>query len=397
MPWVGLHAQQVRTGVCRRGTTTRQGARALGPIGPDTLAKPMVQGDVRPLEAVCHRAMRALGQAGVCGQQVTGMADGTDGATTARDAGCGRATRTRRIADTRGQGHESAVTVYGWQVLRWMEAAPKMPLAVQGGQIQARAPPWTRALVTQARAHGAGAARLATVVVAQGCGEGSARWWLDQPGIRCVVPAKANLAVTADARAQAAAGERLPVGERVHPVRHGPGQGARTARLETEVVGITGLTTDDQEGTVEPGRDASRRDVAANPLNAVVVRPWHGRDDGPEGNTVFRTHAAVDTPWLPCDDDDERRLSDNCGMQAAKQPWDLGQPPQKTARAVRVPVLFTLLLVAWATASRWPCEREAVGGEPVGWQRWRRQLLEHTRDQVMVLAQGYDGSFHRAD
>ena len=53
-------------------------------------------------------------------------------------------------------------------------------------------------------------------------------------------------------------------------------------------------------------------------------------------------------------------------MQGAKQPWDLGQPPQKTARAVRVPVLFTLLLVAWATASRWPCEREAVGGEPVG-------------------------------
>jgi hypothetical protein len=255
--------------------------------------------------------MRALGQAGVCGQQVTGMADGTDGATTARDAGCGRATRTRRIEDTRGQGHESAVT--------------------------------------------------------------------------------------ADARAQAAAGERLPVGARVHPVRHGPGQGARTARLETEVVGITGLTTDDQEGTVEPGRDASRRDVAANPLNAVGVRPWHGRDDGLGGNTVFRTHAAVDTPWPPCDDDDERRLSDNCGMQAAKPPGDLGQPPQTTARAVRVPVRFTLRLVAWATASRWPCEREAVGGEPVGSQRWRRQLLEHTRDQVMVSAQGYDGSFHRAD
>jgi hypothetical protein len=59
-----------------------------------------------------------------------------------------------------------------------------------------------------------------------------------------------------------------------------------------------------------------------------------------------------------------------------------------------VHVLCTLLLFAWATASRWPCEREAVGGEPVGWQRWRRQLLEQTRDQVMVLAQGYDGIFH---
>jgi hypothetical protein len=158
-----------------------------------------------------------------------------------------------------------------------------------------------------------------------------------------------------------AAGRAGPGADRPRHPGQAYGAGGRAA-----VVGITGLTTDAQEGTVAPGRDASRRDVAANPLNAVVVRPWHGRDDGPGGNTVFLTHAAVDTPWPPCDDDEERRLSDNCGMQAAKQPWDLGQPPPKTARAVRVPVLFTLPLVAWASASRWPCAREAVGGEPVG-------------------------------
>jgi hypothetical protein len=69
-----------------------------------------------------------------------------------------------------------------------------------------------------------------------------------------VVPAKANRAGTADARAQAAAGEGLTVGRRVHTVRHGPGKGARTERLETEVVGLTGLTTDDQDGTGEHGR-----------------------------------------------------------------------------------------------------------------------------------------------
>ena len=37
------------------------------------------------------------------------------------------------------------------------------------------------------------------------------------------------------------------------------------------------------------------------------------------------------------------------------------------------------------------------GGELVGWQRWRRQLLAQTRDQVRVFAQGYDGIFHLAD
>ena len=33
----------------------------------------------------------------------------------------------------------------------------------------------------------------------------------------------------------------------------------------------------------------------------------------------------------------------------------------------------------------------------MGWQRWRRQLLEQTRDQVIVFAQGHYGIFHLAE
>jgi hypothetical protein len=62
-----------------------------------------------------------------------------------------------------------------------------------------------------------------------------------------------------------------------------------------------------------------------------------------------------------------------------------------------VHVVFTLLMFALATAYRLQCEREARGEEPVGWQRWRRQLLEQTRDQVIVFAQGYYGIFHLAE
>ena len=50
-----------------------------------------------------------------------------------------------------------------------------------------------------------------------------------------------------------------------------------------------------------------------------------------------------------------------------------------------------------SVAYRRQCEREATGGEPVGWQRWRRQLLEQTRDQVIVFAQGGYGIFHLAE
>jgi hypothetical protein len=99
----------------------------------------------------------------------------------------------------------------------------------------------------------------------------------------------------------------------------------------------------------------------------------------------------------PFADDDDRRLMENCCIKEAKHQGDLGHPPQKTERAVRVPVLFTLLMFALATAYRLPCEREVMGGEPVGWQRWRRQLLEQTREKVIVFAQGHDGLFPLAE
>jgi hypothetical protein len=397
MQLVGFNARQVRHGVCQRGAAKRQGERHPGPICPDTLAKNLVKWDLRQLEAVFNGSMRAVAQAGVFGKQVTGIADGTDLETTAHYRGCGQATRKVRLADKHEQLHEIEVTVYGWKVMLLVDAATKIPLAVKVGPIQEHESHWTRALVTQARANLAGAARLHTVVFDRGFLDGTDLWWLDQQGIRFVVPAKANMAVTADARAQAAAGEGLTIGRRIHTVRHGQGKMACTERQETEVVGITGLTTYDQYGTPAHGRHANRRDFQGNLINAVVVRTWQGQDYGPGGKTVFLTNASVAKPWQPFDDYDERSLIENCCIKEAKQQWELGHPPQKTARAVRVHVLFTLLLFALATAYRLQCEREATGGEPVGWQRWRRQLLEQCRDKVIVFAQGYYGIFHLAE
>jgi uncharacterized RmlC-like cupin family protein len=212
-----------------------------------------------------------------------------------------------------------------------------------------------------------------------------------------VGPAQTNMAVTAEARAHAAAGQDLTVGRRVHTVRHGQGRTAWTERVETEVVGMTGLTTYDPYGTPEHARQANRRDFQAHLINAVVVRQWPGKDDGPGGNTVLLTNAPVEQPLQPFDADDDRRLMEHCWIKEAKQQWDLGHPPQNTERAVRVHVLCTLLLFALATAYRLPCEREVTGGEPVGWQRWRRQLWEQTREQVIVFAQGYYRLFHLAE
>jgi hypothetical protein len=397
MQLVGFNAQQVRHGVCQRGATKRRGERASGPLCPDTLAKNIVKWHLRDLELVFNGAIRALAKAGVFGKQVTGIADSTDLETTERYLGCGQVTRRVRIEDTRGTVHAIEVTVYGWKVLLLIDAITKIPLAVKVGLIQEHEALWARALVTQARTNLAGYARLAKVVFDKGFLDGTTLWWLDQQGIHFVVPAKTNMAVTADARAQAAAGDELTVGRRVHTVRHSQGKAAWSERLETEVVGIMGLTTYDQYGTPEHARQANRRDFQVNPIHAVAVRKWRGKDYGPGGKTVFLTNASVEKPLQPFDDYDDRSLIENCCIKACKQQWDLSHPPQKSERAVRVHVMFTLLMFALATAYRLQCEREASGGEPVGWQRWRRQLLEQTREQVIVFAQGYYGIFHLAE
>ena len=103
MPLVGFNAQQVRQGICQRGATTRQGERAPGPICPDTLAKNLVQWNLRDLEAVFNGAIRALAKAGVLGAQVTGLADGTDLETTERSRGGGQVTRKRRVEEKWGR------------------------------------------------------------------------------------------------------------------------------------------------------------------------------------------------------------------------------------------------------------------------------------------------------
>jgi hypothetical protein len=245
MRLVGCNAQPVRQGVGQRGAATRPGPRTPGPICPDTSAAHLVHLNVRALEVLCNRVIRARAQAGVLTAPVTGIVDATDLETTAPYAGCGQLPRQRKITDKRGHVHASEGTVYGWKLSVLIAVRTKLPLAATVVPIQAHATRSLRALVPQARTNLAGPARLHNVVFAQGCLEGAERWWLAQRDLLCGVPAKDHLAVTSDAQAQAAAGEGVSLGRRAHTVRQGQGKTAWTARLEMAVVGLTGLTNYD--------------------------------------------------------------------------------------------------------------------------------------------------------
>jgi hypothetical protein len=394
---VGFKAQPGRHGVCQRGAARRPGPRTRGPICPEALADNLVQLHVCEWEAWCTGVIRALTTAGVCAATLTGLVEATARATTAHDEGGGPVTRKRQSTDTRGTVPAIEVTGYGWPLLVLIEAHTTIPWAATVVPIQEPATLGRRALVTQARTNRAGHARRHTGVFARGGWAGVARWWLPQPGLRLVGPAQDHMAVRVEAQAQAAAGEDVPSGRRVPRVRHGQGKTAGTERVATAVVGVAGLTTSDPDGTPAPGRHHNRRDCPPHPINAVVVRTWHGRDDGPGGQTVFLTNAAVEQPLQPFDDDEDRRLLEHGSLTERTQPWRWQHPPQQTARAVRGHVLFTWLMCALATAYRRPCAPVDPGGEPLGWQRGRRQLLERTRDDVIVFAQACDGSCPRAE
>jgi DDE family transposase len=133
----------------------------------------------------------------------------------------------RRVTDTHGSVQEIEVTGFGWKVIVLIDARTKIPLALKVVQIQVHETLFLRALVTQARTNLAGAARRSKVVFDRGFLAGTDLWWLDQHGITFVVPAKAHMTVTADARAQATAGAEMTGGRRVTPC--GMGRGARPA------------------------------------------------------------------------------------------------------------------------------------------------------------------------
>lgn len=209
MRLVGFKAHQVRHGVCPRGAAKRQGPRTAGPICPEALANNLVKLDWRALEALCNGALRALSKAGLLRAKVTGSGDGTDLETTAQDEGCGQVTRKRKRTDKHGQVRAIEVTAYGWKVSVLIDAATKIPRAVKVVPIHEPEGLYLRALVTQARTNPEGDARLSKVVGDRGFPAGPDLWWLDQHGLTFVVPAKEDMAVTADARALAAASDGI--------------------------------------------------------------------------------------------------------------------------------------------------------------------------------------------
>ena len=409
MELVGFNARACEEGLTKRGDAQRTTKKKQGPITASCLADNICKLSEDEMQRVFNQMVQALVQAGLFnGTRVVAL-DGSKVPTPQSYEGCGKLKQTRSV---KIKGQKEAATeeyyLYGWKVLVLIEVQTRLPLAMKVVKIQDYEGKWLLPLLSQAQRNLGAHAQIGTVVIDRGYLDGEDLWNVHREGIRFVICAKSNMAVTQDAQALA---KREHVRARERVVHHGHGKTATDERLRTELVGLEALTSYDQYGDVLQTQYAHRRDYVGQPINAVVVRKWENRLPKTEG-TVYLTNASVSDPFTVFDAYDWRSVIENGIFKEGKYPWQLLRFPKRTEAAVVVHCHFTLLVMGLATAFRlWQANSTQqalahsavettlssarLGGE--GTARWRQRLREENRDHIIVfIGQAY-GIFHLAE
>lgn len=162
--------------------------------------------------------------------------------------------------------------------------------------------------------------------------DGAFLWWLSKEiGIKFVIPALSNMEISQDIwrfRSEKADEQRIFI--------------EQTKAMK--VMGVRGLLSYDQFGEEEHGRRKGRKNFKANPINAVMVIRWDGKDYQPGKEKVFLTNLPVSRPMLIIDQYDLRSEIENRGFRELKQGYHLLKYPQKTVAAVQAHAVLTLII-----------------------------------------------------
>lgn len=400
MKILGFNARLLEDGLTQRSQEKRsEGKTAPKPFCPQVLANLLGCMNVLESERLFNRAITCLAQKGVFPKEVTTVIDGTDVETTAKCKGAGMRTKTKAV-----NGRPVTYQAFGFKAVALFELSTQLPIAVKVGKIHRHDSKFTYSLLQQAQKNLAGASRITKVLADRGFIDGRMMWRLDQQDILFVCPAKKNMHVYKDARSLAGQGLG-DVQVRKRKVVHGHGKNRTVEILETEVIGISNLTSWDQYQDPSLTSTRNRRGYTPAPINAVVVRKWDNEDYGPEGNVVYLTNASVKTPLAVFDSYDCRSLIENTLFREGKQAWSLESIPKKTQRAATAHIYITFITLAMTTAYRsWNDLEEdqddilsPIPDESHGVRRWRRELSKRNQDRVIVFCDGYYGIFHVAE
>jgi len=395
---VGFNAQQVEEGVCRRGQHRRTSKEAPGrPICTQALNENFCGIAAKALEELFNRAVRCLAAQGVFGKEVTVALDPTDVETPEGFEGAGSVTWQKQPGK-RGRAVKVSVTVWGFRLILVMDTMTRIPVAAKLVQIQENGIKHWKRLVKQARRNLKGYAKVRTVVADREFVDGEIMWWVDSEGMGFVIPGKTNMDVTQEARQrvrQAREGtfaDGAARHERTVKVKRGQGKDQRTEELKTVVWGVEGLVGLDTYGPAEETARKHRRNGRGRALNAVVVEAWDGKPGTPDEEVVFLTNLPVADALRIFDLYDERSLIEVPLNKEAKQNWHLEHAPMRTRQAMSNHVFMVLTMIATTRAYRAYQERleadpeeKKPAADPLGFRRWRRQVLSENADKVIVF------------
>jgi hypothetical protein len=388
MRLAGYTAAQLRAGFCARGSAS---GRAAGPMHKDTLADAVERLTAEELEKLLNATARRLAERGFFRASGGHFAlDASDLPTTPRYQGAGQKSYTEKKVTKDKQVVEVVRWVHGFKVLIVYEVRLRLVVAAKVVPIHAHESRYTVELARRAVAN-LGPGVLRVLLVDRGFLDGADLWALKHElGLDFVVPSKADMRITEDARGlcrladpdgglsrQERAGKRVVGGD--GKVRW-PGRVA--------AVGVPELRSFDQYGDAEHAGRANRKDFVGNPLNAVVVTDWEGKAYPPGKEKVFLTTLPVGRPLEALDLYDLRSLIENTAFRELKQGWALTRFPKKTEAAVRGHVFLTLLTFTLANAFR------TALGRDLAKQGMRRQRAEEESAHVFVLAGGRYAFFH---
>ena len=369
---LGYTAEQIENGHCKRGKGKRN-----RPLYKDTLADALDRFSPKELEGILNGGVKLLAKLGFI-KDTTFLLDATDLLTTEKCKGAGRKTVGKQVWSRKEQRLvEIAVTTHGFKIHILRSLDSRIIVAAKVTQIQESEQNWTLPLIEQA-IENIGHDTIKLLVIDRGYLDGLTLWTLKHTyHIDWIIPAKTSMAVTKDARGLREAED--------------PKRIFRQGRKDLKVVGLVGLISYDQYGDKEhQKKDFNSKNFKGNPINAIMVTCWKGKDYAPGHEKVFLTSLGVSKPLSILDKYDLRSLIENETNRELKQGWLINKIPKKTERAVTAHAILTMCMYNFTNAYRSELGQEL---SEEGIRRFRIETSCRTRSEVVVFAGEYYGIF----
>jgi hypothetical protein len=366
---IGFTARQIQEGFCQRGKRKRR-----GPMHRDTLGDFLSKFSSQEVDFILKEAVRVLVKHKLIRGR-TYILDATDLPTTKRYKGCGVKKVVRRECNSQeGKGVEVVKYVYGYKLLVLLEAKHKIVVAARVVKINEHEKNFTQEIIKEAQHRTGG--KVKVLLVDRGFIDGTLLWWLSKKmGIKFVIPARSNMEVSQDirgVRSEKADGQSIFIEQ----------------TKEMKVMGVRGLLSYDQFGEEEHRRRKGRKNFKANPINAVMVIRWDGKDYPSGKEKVFLTNLPVSRPRLIIDQYDLRSEIENRGFRELKQGYHLLKYPQKTEAAVQAHVVLTLIIYSMVNAYK---SEQGQRLAHLGIRRWRGKQMGESIHKMIVYYEGIYG------